>query len=65
MTAQTRLQKFDIDDLDAYEYQKFNSTIGFLSKVESLQLIIDSCGGDFSNLSDGLADIAEEQLNEL
>jgi hypothetical protein len=65
MTAKTRLEKFDIEDLDAYEYQKFNSTIGFLSKLESLQLIIDSCNGNFCELSDGLADIAEEQINEL
>lgn len=66
MTTETRLSKFEVENLDLYEYQKYNAGIDLgLSKIESLQLIIDSCNGNFEELSESLAVIAEEQLNEI
>jgi len=66
MTTETRLSKFEVENLDLYEYQKYNSGIDIgLSKIESLQLIIDGCNGNFEELSESLAVIAEEQLNEI
>jgi len=66
MTIETRLQKFDTDNLDLFEHQKYNNGIEIgLSKSESLQLIIDGCAGNFEELSENLAEIAIEQLNEL
>jgi len=66
MTIETRLQKFDTDNLDLFEHQKYNAGIEIgLSKAESLQLIIDGCAGNFEELSENLQEIAIEQLNEL
>ena len=65
MTIETRLQKLDVETLDLYEIQKYNSGIEIgLSKSESLQLIIDGAGS-FEELSENLQEIAIEQLNEL
>jgi len=65
MTIETRLQKFDVETLDLYEFQQYNTGIEIgLSKAESLQLIIDGTD-DLYNLSDNLQEIAIEQLNEL
>jgi len=65
MTIETRLQKFDVETLDLYEFQQYNTGIEIgLSKAESLQLIIDGTD-DLYNLSDALQEIAIEQLNEL
>lgn len=61
MTTETRLNKFDVENLDLFERQQFNSGIEIgLSKSESLQLIIDGTG-DLNELSDELQEIAIEQ----
>ena len=64
MTIETRLQKLDIENLDLYEIQKYNTGIDLgLSKIESLQIIIDGAG-NLEELSEVLAEIAEEQINQ-
>jgi len=65
MTITTRLEKLDLDSLDLIERQMYNSTIGFCSKSESLQMIIDGTDGNFCQLSDALQEIAIEQFDEL
>jgi len=66
MSTETRLEKFDIDDLDLYEREKYYSGIEIgLSKKESLQALIDSVNGNFEELSESLGRIAEEQMNEI
>jgi len=61
MTTETRLNKFDVENLDLFERQQFNTGIEIgLSKSESLQLIIDGIG-DLNELSDELQEIAIEQ----
>lgn len=65
MSTETRLEKFDVDDLDLYEYQKYCAGVDLgLTKTQSLQMLIDSVNGNFEELSEGLGAIAEEQLNE-
>jgi len=59
MTTKTRLENFDIETLDVYEYQKFVSLIGEHSKTEILKMIIEE-SGDYENLSENLAQIAYE-----
>lgn len=64
MTIETRLNKLDVETLDLYEIQQYNSGIEIgLSKSESLQLIIDG-SGSFEELSENLQEIAIEQQNE-
>jgi len=64
MTIETRLQKLDIENLDLYELQKYNTGIDLgLSKIESLQILIDGAG-NLEELSEALAEIAEEQINQ-
>jgi hypothetical protein len=66
MTTETRLSKFEVENLDLYEYQKYNAGIDIgLSKIEALQMIIDGCNGNFESLSESLSEIAEEQSNEI
>lgn len=65
MTIETRLQKLDVETLDLYEIQQYNTGLEIgLSKSESLQLIIDGAGS-LEELSENLQEIAIEQLNEL
>lgn len=65
MTITTRLEKLNLDSLDLIELQMYNSTIGFCSKSESLQMIIEGAEGNFCQLSDALQEIAMEQFDEL
>ena len=55
------LEKFNVDNLDYYEYEQYNHFLPRLGKVESLQLLINTVEGDVSQLSPELAELAEKQ----
>lgn len=62
------LENFDINYLDLFEQQQYDHLIRQSSKVEVLQILINSCNGDFTELSDHLSSIAylqECECNEL
>ena len=54
------LNDFDIDELDMMEEFHYNHFIKQNDKVSTLKLIINTIEGDYSQLSDGLREIAEE-----
>ncbi len=58
-----RLADFNINNLDTYETMVYNDLIKHSSKEEALQIIINNVEGDFSQLSDELAEIAYYQEN--
>lgn len=64
MNTQEKLQNFDIDNLDMFELMQYNDLKYNLTKVEALQIIINNVEGDFSQLSEQLAEIAEQQEEE-
>lgn len=64
MNTQEKLQNFDIDNLDMFETMQYNDLKYNLTKVEALQIIINNVEGDFSQLSEQLAEIAEQQEEE-
>ena len=55
------LEKFNIDNLDYYEYEQYNHFLPRLGKAQSLQLLINTVDGDTSQLSPELAELAEKQ----
>lgn len=55
------LQDFNINYLDLFEQQQYDHLIRQSSKTEVLQILINSCNGDFTELSERLAEIAELQ----
>lgn len=55
------LEKFNIDNLDYYEYEQYNHFLPRLGKAQSLQLLINTVDGDVSQLSPELAKLAEKQ----
>lgn len=57
------LKDFDIANLDSYETMIYNDLIKHSTKEETLQILINTVEGDFSQLSDGLAEIAYIQEN--
>lgn len=59
-----KLENIDIESLDAFEITVYNDYIRFMSKTKALQAIIDKVDGDYSQLSDTLSEIAQEQDNE-
>lgn len=59
-TINQELENFDLSSLDLIEKQQFESHSQSMSKVESLKIIINTAQGDFSQLSENLALIAEE-----
>lgn len=68
ITSAQLLKDFNIDNLDLFEQRQYDHLIRQSSKPEVLQILINSCNGDFSELSDALASIAylqECENNEL
>lgn len=59
-----KLENFDIDTLDMFEQTMYFDFIRNLSKPEALQIIINSVEGDFTQLSENLSEIAQEQETE-
>jgi hypothetical protein len=64
MTFEEKLANVNIEDLDAFEETYFHDYSKRMSKVESLQKIIDNAQGDYNKLSNCLADIVLEEKNE-
>ena len=64
MNSQQKLQNFNIDNLDMFELMQYNDLKYSLTKVEALQIIINNVEGDFTQLSDELSEIAQEQEEE-
>ena len=60
-TTEQKLENFDTDNLDMYEEILFKDFSRNMTKVEALQIIINNVEGDFYQLSEELAEIAEEQ----
>ncbi len=59
------LDAFDLSELDPYETQQYNHFIKSMSKVEVLEILINTVEGDNSQLSEGLAEIAKKyKINE-
>ncbi|MFH6944598.1 hypothetical protein [Flavobacterium sp. FlaQc-50] len=54
----------DVESLDAFEITMYNEYLRKMSKSEALQIIINNVEGDYTQLSDSLAEIAQEQNNE-
>ena len=52
------LTNFNIEKLDSYETMAYNDLIKHSTKEEALQILINNVEGDFSQLSDDLAEIA-------
>lgn len=63
------LENFDIADLDPFETMEYkhHTEIAGMSKAEALQCIINTVEGDYSQLSEGLQNIAilQDQLNQI
>jgi hypothetical protein len=57
-----RLVNFDIEDLDQYEEMVYNDMKKSNTKAATLQVIINTVEGDYTQLSPELAEIAEEQF---
>lgn len=58
------LKDFNTDNLDSFEQLQYSHLIQESSKEEVLQIFINSVEGDFSQLSNKLAEIAELQEYE-
>lgn len=56
-----KLRKFDLKHLDRYEQMVFDDLFTRLGKVEALQVIINNTEGDFTQLSEKLAEIARSK----
>jgi hypothetical protein len=57
------LENFDIDDLDSFETMLYEQYLPSLGKVGALQVIINNVEGDYTQLSEGLAILAEKQIS--
>jgi hypothetical protein len=64
MNALQKLENFDLNNLDIYEFSIYENYYKNMSKAEALQIIINNVEGDFSQLSEDLAEIAEQQESE-
>ena len=62
-TINNKLENFDVESLDMFEEMQYNDYVKHSTKVEALQILINTVEGDFSQLSEGLAEIVEEQKN--
>ena len=58
----SNLVNFDIDNLDDFETMQYQNFSKSMSKAEALQVLINSIEGDYSQLSEELREIAEEQM---
>lgn len=59
-----KLENLDIETLDLFEQTSYNDFIQHMSKAEALQLIIENAEGVLSQLSENLANIAQEHEDE-
>ena len=59
-TYESVLNNFNIDNLDMFETMQYDQYIKSSTKVEALQLLINTVEGDFTQLSEELSEIAEE-----
>jgi hypothetical protein len=57
----SRLVNFDIDDLDSFESMQYDQFSNSMDKADALQILINNVEGDYSQLNEELAEIAEEQ----
>ena len=57
------LRDFDLDTLDSFERMQYSFLRLENNKTKALQIIINSVEGDYTQLSEGLALIAEEMEN--
>ena len=64
MNSKQLLQKFDIDNLDTYEFMIYEDFSKRFSKVDALQIIINNVENDYTQLSESLKFIAELQETE-
>lgn len=55
------LKDFNTDQLDPLEQMQYNHFIQSMPKEEALQILINNVEGDYTQLSDGLAEIAQKQ----
>lgn len=59
-----KLKNFDLDNLDMFENMIYNDYSKSMQKHEALQIIINNVEGDFSQLSEQLSEIAEQQQED-
>lgn len=64
MNINNMLENVDVEYLDAFEQTMYHDYIQHMSKTEALQRIINNAEGDYTQLSEILAEIAEEQSNQ-
>jgi hypothetical protein len=57
----TNLENFNLDKLDMFERTQYDHFIKSMSKADALQVLINTVEGDKTQLSEHLAQIAEEQ----
>jgi hypothetical protein len=58
------LEDFDLDNLDPFETMQYENYSKSMSKVDALQVLIDTVEGDYSQLSPELAELAEMQISQ-
>ena len=58
------LKNFDINELDDFERMQYDKFIKSMPKEEAIQVLINNVEGDYSQLSEGLATLAEKQDGE-
>jgi len=61
-----KLENFELENLNMFEKLQYNDFSKNFTKAGALQILINNVEGDFSQLSDELREIAEEQseMNE-
>ena len=60
----SRLEGFDLDELDNFERMQYEHHVKSMGKVEALEVIVNTVEGSFSQLSEGLRELAEEHFDE-
>jgi len=58
------LESFDSEDLDDFETMQYQHHINSMTKVEALEILINTVEGDFSQLSVSLQEIAYNYYNQ-
>jgi hypothetical protein len=58
------LEDFDLDNLDPFETMQYDNYSKSMSKVDALQVLINTVEGDYSQLSPELAELAEMQISQ-
>ena len=60
----SELEDFDLDNLDPFETMQYENYSKSMSKVDALQVLINTVEGDYSQLSPELAELAEMQISQ-